>query len=444
MVPGREIIPMSNHPPRHPVPPFDLFNVLFEEIYDPTMTVVLTFDGELDDELLRTATMRLIRSNPYIRSRFAVVDGQPVWEEIGEEEWERAFSILEIPENGSIPPAVLPLPLDVRAGPQIRVTVYRRTGGDCVCVTCHHGFCDAKGLLTMAEDLCSAYRGVMQDPAYRPAPTGSYDRTTDRVLSLFTEEECRLAVAEEEPFIDRWHFPAEWVRRGRQRTVYRTLTADRLARIKAIAKEYGGTVNDILITAFFLAFLAIRNDPADHGAPRGILTSADMRRLLPGNERLPPMNLSVAFELTLEAQPGATLQDLLPKVTAFMRTRKDGRIGPGCIHFYDEIYAGGMDAVEAFFDGMVDRYTTEGEKNPVFANLGIVSPDDFLPVPGKEGTALSLEQFHIIPCICWPYGFLVAAYTFRGELTLMTAYEEGPYSTETVERFLEYMDGFLR
>ncbi len=429
-------------PPRHPAPVFDLFNVLFEQIYDPAMTVVLTFDGQVDEDILKTATMRLIGSNPYIRSRFAVLNGQPVWEEIGEAEWEQAF-LLHSGGFDAPPPAVLPQPPDVRAGPQIRVAVYRGTGGDTISVTCHHGFCDAKGLLTMAEDLCSAYRGLMQDPGSRLPPTGCYDRTTDRVLSLFTREECRLAIAEEEPFIDRWHFPAEYVGRGTQRAAYRTLPVDRLARIKALGKEYGGTVNDVLIAAFFLAFLAIRDDPSDRGAPRGILTSADMRRLLPENERLPPMNLSVAFELTLEAGPGATLRDILPSVISSMKSRKDGRIGPGCIHFYDEIYAGGMDAVEAFFDGMLTRYRTDGEKNPVFANLGIISPEDYLPMPGKEGCALSLERFHFIPCICWPNGFLVTAYTFRGELTIMTAYEEGPYSTGMVERFLEYMDGYL-
>ncbi|WP_255332075.1 condensation protein [Methanocalculus taiwanensis] len=435
---------MTAPPHRYPVPAFDLFNVLFEQIYDPAMTVVLSFGGHVYEDVLKTATMRLIGSNPYIRSKFAVVDGQPVWEEIPEDEWERAFALLHSGEDDAPPPAVLPPAPDVRAGPQIRVTVYRGSGGDTVCVTCHHGFCDAKGLLTMAEDLCSAYRGVMQDPGCRPPSTGLYDRTTDRILSLYTDEECRLAIAEEEPFVDRWHFPAERFGYGIQKAAYRTLPEERLARMKAIGKEYGATVNDVLIAAFFLAFLAIRDDPADRGAPRGILTSADMRRLLPGNERLPPMNLSVAFELTLSVDFRATLPDILPEVTAFMKSKKDGRIGPGCIHFYEEIYAGGMEAVNAFFDGMIERYRTDGEKNPVFANLGVINPDDYLPMPGKDGTALSLERFNFIPCICWPYGFLVTAYTFRGALTLITAYEEGPYSTETVERFLEYMDGYLQ
>ena len=153
--------------PRHIAPAFDLFNVLFERIYDPTMTVVLSFDGWVDEQLMKTATLRLIGSNPYTRSGFAIVEGQPVWEEIPEAEWGRAFVLVHSGEDDALPPAALPLPVDVRAGPQVRVTLFRGSGGDTVCVTCHHGFCDAKGILTMAEDLCSVYRGVMQDPGYR-------------------------------------------------------------------------------------------------------------------------------------------------------------------------------------------------------------------------------------------------------------------------------------
>ena len=37
----------------------------------------------------------------------------------------------------------------------------------------------------------------------------------------------------------------------------------------------------------------------------------------------------------------------------------------------------------------------------------------------------------------------MTASTFRGRLTVATAYEEGPYSTATVERFLKYVDEYL-
>jgi len=92
---------------------------------------------------------------------------------------------------------------------------------------------------------------------------------------------------------------------------------------------------------------------------------------------------------------------------------------------------------------MIERYLASGLKNPVFANLGIFAPDDFLPIPGKNGTTLDLRDVQYLPCVCWPYGFLMIASTFRGRLTIGTAYEAGPYATATVERFLESVDAYL-
>jgi len=102
-----------------------------------------------------------------------------------------------------------------------------------------------------------------------------------------------------------------------------------------------------------------------------------------------------------------------------------------------------MLAVRAFFDDMIERYRTSGHKNPVFSNLGVFDPGDYLPIPGKDGTALDIRDIQYLPCVCWPYGFLVIASTFRDCLTLATAYEEGPYSTAVVEQLLEYVDEYL-
>jgi hypothetical protein len=99
--------------------------------------------------------------------------------------------------------------------------------------------------------------------------------------------------------------------------------------------------------------------------------------------------------------------------------------------------------VRAFYDGMIERYETSGLKNPVFSNLGVFDPGDYLPVPGQDGAALDIQDIQYLPCTCWPYGFLLLASTFRGRLTIMTAYEEGPYSTAVVERFLKYVDEYL-
>jgi len=437
------VMVMSPAPVRHPAPAFDVFNVYFERVYDPSMHVALTFDGEIDADALRAATMRVVASDPYIRSRYTEVDDRPVWEEIPEDEWKRAFVL--IPGGGDEPLTTPPPPLDVRSGPQVRVNLYRREGGDSVAVTCHHGFCDAAGALTLAREVFAVYQGIVDDPDFRPPSRAPYERSTKRVLALYPEEERGQALAEEEPFVDRWRFPVERTGRGTPRIARRTLVPERLGRIKAFGREHGATVNDVLIAAYFLAFQKIRDDPSDRGAPRSLLTSADLRRRYPGlYEDTVLANLSIAYEITLSTEEGAQLSDIVGRVTAITARRKGGGSpGVAAILFYEEIMAGGMPAVRAFFDEMIERYGVSGHKNPVFSNLGIFDPGDYLPVPGKDGSMLDLRDIQYLPCVCWPYGFLMIASTFRDRLTLATAYEEGPYSTATVERFLGYVDGYL-
>jgi NRPS condensation-like uncharacterized protein len=434
---------MPPSPARYPAPAFDVFNVYFERIYDPTIHMLFSFDGELDGEVMREATMKLIASSPYLGSRFLVVDGLPVWEEIPEEQWDRAFSLISAGEREGQPPITPPPPLDVYSGPQLRVTLYRRREGDLLAVTCHHGFCDAHGAATLAQQLFATYRGVMENPDFSPAPTGSYDRSADQILALYNEEEKRRARDEEAPFVDRWHFPIERTGRGTPRVAYRTLSPERLRLAKEFGRKHGATVNDIIIGAFLLALQRIRGDPSDCGTPRSILTSANLRRYLKQSTEHLPTNLSVAFDITLSMDEGAQLEEIVGQVSTIMSRRKAGNLGLACILFYEEIFSGGVPAVEAFFDEMMERYQESGQKNPVFSNLGIFNPGDYLPAPGENGAMLDIMDIQCLPCVCWPYGFLMTASTFCDRMTLMIAYEEGPYSAATVERFLGYVDEYL-
>ncbi|WAI02031.1 hypothetical protein [Methanogenium organophilum] len=95
------------------------------------------------------------------------------------------------------------------------------------------------------------------------------------------------------------------------------------------------------------------------------------------------------------------------------------------------------------FYAMMQGYETTGQKNPVFSFIGIFREEDFLPLAGTDARPLCLCDVCLFPCICWPYGFLMCLSTFRDAMTIVAAYEEGPYSRETVERFLNYMDGYL-
>jgi NRPS condensation-like uncharacterized protein len=208
-------------------------------------------------------------------------------------------------------------------------------------------------------------------------------------------------------------------------------------------REHGATVNDILIGAFFLATIAIRDDPTDVGAERSILTSADVRRHLADLGDYSVANLSIAYEVTLSAEPGAGLEDVIGQVTAVTARHKANGLGLGCILFYEDLVTGGLPAVNAFFDEMMAQYSATGQKNPVFSNTGIIEVDDLVPLRGEGGEIVDFTHACYLPTVCRPYGFLMTASTFRDCITIMSGYEEGPYAADTVERFLDLVEGFL-
>jgi len=434
---------MLQSPVRHPASAFDLFNVLYECLYEPSMHVVFQGTGEISVERLKTATLRLVAANPYLHTKFTIINDIPFWEELPKDLWERAFVI----DSGiePVPPDHMPLPLDVYSGPQIRVTLFQRKGEDSnrICVTCHHGFCDARAILYLSRELFDLYHRLAREPDYIPEPVGLYDRTSRALLATYTEEELKHADANAQIFEDNWRFPNENTGRGIPKLAYLTLPETRMSAIKAYGKSHGASVHDILIAVFSLAMIRIRDNPQDYDSFRGILTSADMRRLLPATDIIYPMNYSIAFEIQLRIFEGAGLSDIIGNVTTELKYRKEGGLGPSSFTLFEDLHKNGISAVRTFFEGMNSKYESTGLKNPVLSNIGVIDLDWFNPQRKNDNHVLTLTDAWIIPCVSWPYCFLTVASTCNNRLTLIIGYEEGPYSKDTIEKFLKLMDVLL-
>ncbi|PWR75086.1 condensation domain-containing protein [Methanospirillum stamsii] len=432
---------MTQIPKRYPASAFDVFNVLYECIYEPSMHVVFEISGEISIERLKTATLRMVAANPYLHAKFTIINDTPFWEELSENLWEQAFVIDS--EPGLTPPDYMPLPLDVYAGPQIRVTLYQREETNKICVTCHHGFCDARAILFLSRELFDIYRRLAGDPDYTPEPLEPYDRTSQALLATYSEEELKNAETDTEIFEDYWRFPHENTNQGIPKLAYLTFPEDRLKTIKAFGRSHGASVHDILIAAFFMAMIRIRDNPQDYNSTLGILTTADMRRLLPVSETSNPMNYSIAFEIQLRILEEETLPDIISDVVKKLKARINGGLGPSCFTMFEDLHKKGMPEVRSFFEGMKTKYASTGQKNPVLSNIGVIDLEWVNPAGNSDNNTLNLKDAWLIPCVCWPYCFLTVVSTCNNRLTLMIAYEEGPYSKDTIEEFLKLMDSHL-
>jgi len=437
------------NPERAPAPPFDIFNIYFDSIYDPTMHLCFSLNGRIDEERFRSAFMLVLESDPYLSSRYMEQNGAAYWERIPRDRCEKGFSFHivnegEGSESNRVPPDVPPGFVDVYSGPSAAAAVFRMEGkGDIVTVSIHHGCSDVHGLIDLASFLFTVYRKLGEDPGFVPEFRGWYDRDAKKILDRFPDEEIEKEAGNEGRIIDRWTFPYQYRGRGTPRYSFRTISGERLALIKEFGKRYGATVNDVLIAAYILALIELRDDPSDLNDLRGVLTSADMRRHLPGVGDYSVENLSVAYMIEIVAGDGNSMKEAVKKVAEITGEKKSGAFGVFDIKFYEDLCSQGLDAIRDFFSEIHSGYDTTSFKNPVFSNIGIIDCDRFEPGFGSDGSPLSVGSAIFLPVICWPLGFLATASTWKGSLSIQCGYEDGPYSSGTIEKFLDLIDRLL-
>ena len=297
--------------------------------------------------------------------------------------------------------------------------------------------------MPVASLVLVVYRKLGDDPGYVPEYKGWYDRDAKKVLKRFSAEEIGAEAGEEARITDRWAFPFEYRGRGSPRYGIREFHEERFVLIKEFGKKYGATVNDVLIAANILALMEVRDDSSDRNALRGVLTSADMRRHLPDNPDYSVENLSVAYMVEISLEAGAGMTEAVQKVAAITSDKKSGAFGLFDIQFYENLYEQGLDSIRNFFKLIHSGYDTNSLKNPVFSNIGIIDERRYNPGRGRDGVKLNVESVLFLPVICRPLGFLLSASTWRGSLSVQCGYEEGPYSAETVEKFLDCIDRLL-
>ncbi|WOF16199.1 condensation protein [Methanoplanus sp. FWC-SCC4] len=428
-----------------PASAFDVFNVYFDRIYDPSMYMLFEFDDKIDEICLENSVLKALVANPYLSSRYVEYDNKPYWEKIEPDKLKDAFEIIYTDNEIQMPLSSLPPSVDVYSGPQVKVILYRKENkSDTVLIGCHHGFADAHGLKDLSEFIFSIYSRTLENAEYIPEYMGWYDKGTGKLLDKFTKEDIKCAIEDEKPFVDRWFFPYNYLNKGGDKRIkYRTFTPERLTAAKKFGKKYNATINDVILGAFFLGVIKIRNNPSDNQEEKTILTSADLRRHLNNTPGYSMENLSIAYDASVTINKGAKLEDIIERIVSVTDYHKSNNLGLGCILFYEEIFSDGLFGVRKFFEEMDNKYTKTGYKNPVFSNVGIINTDNYFSSITDSNKIPTIKNALFLPTICWPPGFLMTLSTYKDSMTIMTGYEEGPYSSAVIEEFLDIVDDYI-
>ncbi|MDH7509944.1 MAG: hypothetical protein QHH04_02740 [Methanolinea sp.] len=418
-----------------PAPVNDQWDFLLSTTWNQMIHLVITVGGRLDEGRLVRAMQSALATEPVLRSRF-LDSPVPCWEEIPSLSTAAFFSMVHEDDPEITLRHVLLQRIDPRIGPQARLTLIRG-GEDIIVLSVNHTASDACGVRETAARIARSYRESrgMNAPFWPCTLPG--DRSYAPIFSAFSpgdREKARRACGDSSA---EWGIPCIPGQCRSPCYTWRKIGPDLFRRVRSLSRSEGMTINDLLLSAFFQS--VSREIPHSDKRTYPVLTSVDLRRLVPGVPIPAVANLSVAFEIRLPADRSLSPLSHARETHRAMEEKKRHRAGLGAAIRLHERFERGLSSVRGSLEDLAGASRTQGyPKNPFFSNTGIIPPDctDF-------GDARAVSAF-LVPPVDYPPGFSVAASTFGETLTLTSGFCSDSVPAAVVERVLQGMEEALR
>jgi NRPS condensation-like uncharacterized protein len=257
--------------------------------------VLVFFAGKVDAERMRRAAELSLTAEPHLRYAFVNDGSRPYWSFVEEAELE---PVLEVHQTGGEAlKRFLTAQGDPGKPPQVRLGLFQAER-DILCLRVNHIAVDGGGAVQYLYLLAQIYREIAKDPAYCPPPGDAARPGPRKVLKavgplppLKALTHMRIpapALVMEEVGTDRSELCI----------LYRQIGRERMALLRAFAKQHGATMNDLLVAAFARAMFSAWEMP--EGKEYRLEVPVSLRRHLPPSERRTICNLTAAYFLELD------------------------------------------------------------------------------------------------------------------------------------------------
>ncbi len=433
------------HAQMRPASAFDVTNIHFSAICDPTLHLVMHADGAFDVSAMETAVEAAGTMAPILASHYREEGNRGYWQSgMGEKP---AFSVHDI--SGENDTNHLPLTsIDPFAGPQMDVRLCKNTDagegrGDVLIISGHHGAMDANGLIQAATLCVDAYKRVCtgKPPVFQGPSWDS--RGTDAIRAPFSAEELDAAYNREFPSVDTWSFPCLDGPCGSPVWDSCTIKADEVTALRTAGKACGVTLNDHIMAAYLCALVEVCGDSYATAPRLGLTGAMDLRRYLSVLPSRSICNLSVAYDISLSPSCCQGMNSALPAVSQAMQNRKDGNFGVGGVVLYERLYANGVNAVKTFMTCLKKEHRLTGKMNPFLSNVGVIPSSATAFEHGEGGMSLKVTKAYLTSRETYPPGIGAYVSTYRGEMTVSIPFCTDAHDSQTIRSLLEMMQGYL-
>lgn len=395
----------------------DLFTDSIRLMGDATLCAVMEFDRSLDPAALEKAAQACLMAHPVLHSRLVRGNDPAIWELV-DGVCVSPVQVEECPENyhshviGSVDPY----------GPlQFRVRLLRRPSGDVLVINLAHAAADAFGLHTLMSQLLQEY----QTPgSISPAQGEIPERDTLWTRSVELQE---TPVSPDMKVINPL-WPDPFGTSGEPSAYHREcVSSPDLEAIRTRAREFGGSINDVVIAAYFLSM----SDLTGHMGPVDIFFPVNLRQHKNDGSRA-MSNQAANVCLSLDRRVGEGMEEILPRVTRETKLLKGNSIGI-CEQVLMDMAS---DPEGRQIQEMVEEMAALQESG--FADIFISNPGP-IALPDMEGLT---DAYICYPGCSMPTTCFITS-TFRGQMTITMGYQDSERAREGTRKAMEFFRGYL-
>ncbi len=389
----------------------DLFTDSVRCMGDATLCAVMEFDRRLDPRLLEGAAQACLLAHPILHSRLVRGNGLAFWVMVENARVPR----LEPEPCGEDCRSRIAGPVDPYGPLQFRVRLLRRPSGDTVVINLAHAAADASGLHALMAQLLQEYEAP---GTICPAEGGIPERDT-----LWTRRLCPdnpPALREIRVINPLW--PDPFGTSGGPVSFHRaSLSPGELDAVRVNAGALGGSINDAVIAAYYLAL----SELTGHREQIEIYFPVNLRQHLCHGSRV-MSNQATNVCIPLDRQEGEGMDAILPRVIRKTRALKADLIGVAEQVEMDNA----CDPEGRNIRLMVEQMAALQEQG--FADIFLSNPGP-VTLPATEGLTGAY--------VCYPGGLMpttcFVTSTFRGRMTVTMGYQDSERPREGTKKAME-------
>ena len=260
---------------------WDKMHYLFRDYNDRMVHVELRYDYEIDIEALKIVLVCFLEKAPVLHSSFTDNRVSPYWT-VKDYRIEDVLTVKDVSEENLDEEinVVLTQYIPPDADIQMQVAVFRYSGKSVLCIVENHMCMDGGDLKYFLKALCSGYTDFVEK-RISPVNLRTGTRSYDSVYEDFSATEKRMAknLYRNINSKDKHGFPfTPNSIRDKSFIAKRKIPASKFDEIRAVGKQHGATINEMLLTAYFYSLYEL----ADFNPKESVSISCaiDLRRHL--------------------------------------------------------------------------------------------------------------------------------------------------------------------